>query len=93
MRCLEADPPVDVPGDPAHDRALHLDELDPLDLAPGLRVAEVGEQQRALGLDEQHRVRALEPGEVPDVDGGGDEKRLLEQLAQTIEAVHVPSTR
>ena len=53
----------------------------------GLDVAEVGEEPRAVLLDEERAVRALEAAEVADVRRVGDEQRLLEALAEAGDAV------
>ena len=39
-------------------------------------------------VDEQGAIRALEAGQVADVDAVGDEKRLGEPCGQAIEAAH-----
>jgi hypothetical protein len=59
-------------------------DLHPFDLPRPLRVTEVGEEPYALGFDQHGCIRALEPGQVPDVDRRRDEERLLEQLAEAI---------
>ena len=64
------------------DVALRLLELDALDGAGALRIAEVGEEPRAFRLDENCGVRALETGEVAHVHRRRDEQRLLEEPAQ-----------
>ena len=68
------------------DRA-RLHRLDALDRLRRLDVAEVGEEPHAARLDEERGVRAVEAGQVEDVDGVRDEERLLEQLLQTFDPV------
>jgi hypothetical protein len=63
---------------------LCLLELDALDLAGALGVAEVREEPRPVGLDEDRGVRALEAREVEDVRRRRDEERLLEEAAQPV---------
>ena len=64
-------------GEVEHQRALREHRLDARDRLGGLDVAEVGEQlRRALRVDEQRRVRAVEPGQVADVDEVRDEQPL-----------------
>jgi hypothetical protein len=65
-------------------RGLH--ELDPVELSRLRRVAKVGEDTNALGLDEQRRVRARHPGQPADIDRRRDEQRLLELRAQAVQA-------
>ena len=50
-----------------------------------LDVAEVGEEAHAVRLDEERGVRAVEAGQVEDVDEVRDEERLLEQLPQPVD--------
>ena len=83
---LEADPAGEELGEVAVQIALQQLDLDALDGARALRVAEVGEQANAVGLDQQRRVRADEAGQVADVGRRADEERLLERLAQPIDA-------
>src|SRR4051794_8660750 len=71
--------------------ARRLDELGALDRPRRLGVAEVAEEEDAVGLDEDSRVRTGEAGQVDDVGWRRDEQRLLERLAQAFDAlVHVP---
>ncbi len=86
-RALEADAAGEQLREGLVEVALRLDELGAFDGAGAFRVPEVGEQLDALGLDEQGRVRAREPGEVADVRRVGDEQRLLELGPQTVDAV------
>ncbi len=79
---LEADASAELLREPADQGALRLHRLDALDGSRLLDVAEVGEEPRALRFDEQRDVRAVEPGEVEDVDRVRDQKRLLEEGAQ-----------
>src|SRR6185437_8260673 len=79
---LEADPALQLLREPADQHALGLHRLDSLARACRLDVAEVGEEPRPLRLDEQGDVRAVEAGQIEDVDRVRDEKRLLEELAQ-----------
>src|SRR6266511_1421800 len=73
------------PGDP---------ELDAFDLLACLRVAEVAEQPYTVRLEDEGGVRALEAGQVADVDRERDEERLLEPSLQLLEAaVHADSFR
>ena len=58
------------------------DELDVRHLPGALGVAEVREQARPLGLDQQRRVRAREAGQVADVDEARDEERRLDRLLE-----------
>ena len=84
-------------GQVADDVTLGLYERDALDEARRLGVAKIGEQRRfAAGLHEDCRVRALEPGEVADVDAVGDEQRLGEIGGEACETAHArcsPSSR
>ena len=64
-----------------------MHRLDALDRPRLLDVAEVGEEARAVRLDEERRVRAVEAGQIADVDEIRDEQRLLEQLAQAVDPV------
>ena len=59
-----------------------LHELDTGDGARRVHVAPVGDQPGVLGVDQHGRVRALEAGQVADVDGGCDEKRRSTELGQ-----------
>jgi len=90
---LEPDAALEQVGERAHDRPLRLVELDAHERAGGLGVAKVGEEREPVGLDEQGDVRALEPGQVEDVVAVRDEERLLEQLAQSVDAAHAAPTR
>src|SRR5437868_7921093 len=90
---LEADAPVQLLGEPANQRPLGLHRLDALDGLRRLEVAEVGEEPRALRLDEQGDVSAVETGQVEDVDRVRDQERLLEELAQPFDPLtHRPSS-
>ena len=82
---LEADAARDVLADVGPDHAPGLDELDSLDGAAGLRVAEVAEQQRPLRLDHERGVRAREPDEVADVRPARDEQGLFQRGPQPID--------
>ena len=62
-----------------------LHELHVGDSPPGLRVAGVGEEPHALPFDERGAVRALESGQVGDVDRAGHEQRLDERRAQPVD--------
>ena len=86
-RRLEADRPVQDLGQRLEEVTLRLDELDAVDRSRGLGVAEVREDADALGLDEERGVRALEPAEIEDVGRVGDEQRLLQPLAQAVDAL------
>ena len=79
---LEADPAREVFTEPTDQGTLRLHRLDTVDGLRRLDVAEVGEEPHPLRLDEQRGVRALEAGQVEDVDEVGDEQRLLEEPAQ-----------
>ena len=93
-RRLEADAARQPLGEVGDHGALRLDDLDALDGARRLEVAEVGEELDALLVDEQRRVRALEAGEVDDVLRVRDEERLLERLPQAGDpVVHAFSLR
>ena len=87
---LEPDPPAgEELGERAGDVALRLGDLDVLDRAGRFEVAKVGvERRRALGLDEQGAVRALEARQVADVDRVRDEERLGEAGGEAGEAGH-----
>ena len=78
---LEADRAGQPVGEILQERAFRLLELDTLDRPRCLRVAKVGEESRALALDEERGVRALEPDEIVDVRGVRDEQRLFQRLA------------
>ena len=68
---------------------MRLGDLDVLDRAGRFEVAKVGVQRRrALGLDEQGAVRALEARQVADVDRVRDEERLGEAGGEAGEAGH-----
>jgi hypothetical protein len=86
-RRLEPDAAREQLGQRLEKIALGFDELDALDLAPPLRVAIVGEEPDALGLDEESCVRAVQPAQVEDVALVGDEERLLEPFAEAIDAI------
>src|SRR5205823_837439 len=79
-RRLERDSPLENRGQRSVEVALHLDELDALDAACGLGVAEVREEPHPVALDEQRRVRALEAAQVEDVRLRRDEQRVLDAL-------------
>ena len=90
MQRLEPDPPA---GEDLRERtgdvALGLGDVDVLDRAGRLEVAKVGVQRRrALGLDEQRAVRALEARQVAHVGRVGDEERLGEAGREAGEAGH-----
>ncbi len=105
VRRLEAVPAGEPLADVGQQRAGRLDELDALDGAGGVAVAEVGEEQHPLGLDDERRVRAAQPRQVAHVDEVRDDQRLeasrpgrgevREPLAQPLDArAHrCPSTR
>jgi hypothetical protein len=76
--CLEGDAAREALGEIGVDVPPRLLELDALDRARPLGVPEVGEEPRALRLDEQRRVRAFEAGQIENIDGSGDEERLLD---------------
>src|SRR5439155_6824778 len=84
---LEADWTGQALGEILQQGALRLLELDPIDGASGLGVAEVAEQAHVLGLDEERCIRALEADEIEDVDRVGDEQRFLERLLQSPDSV------
>ncbi len=84
---LEAEAAREVLGEPPDQRALRLHRLDTLDGPCRLDVAEVGEEAHPVGLDEQRGVRAVEAGQVADVDEIRDQQRLLEELAQPFDPV------
>src|SRR5262245_32177622 len=91
---LEADAALEQLRERDDQRALRLDELDARDRPPGLGVAEVAEQPRAVRLDQQGGVRAGEADEVADIDAVRDEERLFEALAQAVDATrHVRPAR
>src|SRR5439155_8845776 len=90
---LEADAAGEEAGEPGVERALRLDELDPLDGAPGHGVAEVGEEPDALSIDDERGVCALEAAQVADVRRLGDEERLLQSRLQPFDAVAHRPTR
>ena len=84
---LERDAPGEHVGELRDQVPLRQHGLDALDRLRGLEVAEVGEEARAVLLDEERAVRALEAAEVADVRRVGDEQRLLEVLAEAVDAV------
>jgi hypothetical protein len=93
---LEREPPAELLGDVADDRALRQHGLDARDRLRGLDVAEVRVELRraARGVDEQAGVRALEAREVVDVRQVRDEQRRVEPLAQPVDArAHAPPAR
>ena len=77
---LEADPSAGELGQPPAEigRRLvgRLDDVHLRRASRGLQVATVGEQHRAVGVDEQLRVRALETTQVANVRPVGDEERV-----------------
>ena len=84
---LEADPSRQPFGEVRVEVAPRLHCLHAANRPGTFRIAEVGEQLHAIGLDQHRRVRAVEPAEVTDVDRAGDEQRLLERGLQAIEPV------
>ena len=93
-RRLEADLPGQLLGQRLEKVALRVDELDAFDRASRLRVAEVGVEPDAVGLDDERRVRAGEAAQVADVRRVRDEERLLETLEEPVyPAVHVAAPR
>ena len=90
---LEGEPAGKLLGQPAVQVPLRDRELDVRHALAGLRIAEVAEEPSAARLDQQRRVRAVEPGQVADVDRGGDEERLLDPLLQLLEPVIAASFR
>jgi hypothetical protein len=93
LRRFERDLPLDRTRDPAEQGALHFDELHTFDVPCGFRVPEVREQHRALLVDEQRDVRALEPRQIAHIDRRRDQERLGERAAQTIDAAQLCVTR
>ena len=85
---LEPERPLEQLGQRRVQRALGLDELDPLDRPAELGVAEVAEQAHPVGLDDQGRVGAVEVDEVADVDEVRDDQRLFEARLQALETGH-----
>ena len=83
---LEADPPAGELGQPPAEIGRRLvGRLDYVHLrraGRGLHVATVGEQHRAVGVDEQLRVRALETTQVANVRPVGDEERVDLELSE-----------
>ena len=55
--------------------ALSLEHLGAVELPRGLHVAVVGEDPQLVTVDDQDRVRALEAGQVEDVDRIRDQER------------------
>src|SRR5205085_1417576 len=84
----EPDAAREALGEIGPDVALRLGELDALDGAAGVGVAEVAEELGPLRLDEKRGVRAGEADEVADVGAARDEERLLEQRTQPVDAGH-----
>ena len=82
-RRLEPDAaPREQLGESAGNVTTGLHDLDALDRARRLEVAEVRVQRRrSVRLDEHGTVRALEAEQVADVDAVGDEERLAEPAA------------
>jgi hypothetical protein len=93
VRGLEPDAPFEELRDVADERTRGLRDLEPVECAGPLGVAEVGEEAHTLRLDERGGVRAREAGQVADVDEARDEQRLLEQRLQALDAGHEPRTR
>src|SRR5947207_635066 len=79
---LEAEAAREVLTEPADQRPLRLHGLDAVDAPRSLDVAEVGEEAHPVRLNEERGVRAVEAGQVADVDEIRDQQRLLEELAQ-----------
>jgi hypothetical protein len=84
---LEADPSREELREVRVQAALQELDLDTFHGPRALRVAEVREQPDAVGLDEESRIGADETGQVADVRGRADEQRLLERLAQPVDAL------
>src|SRR5213078_3016561 len=84
---LEADPSRELIGKVREQVALGLDELDALYRSAGLGVAEVAEEKRPVGLDQQRGVGAREADQVADVRRAGNQKGLLERSAKTLQPV------
>ena len=76
--CLEGDRRLgelsEPRSQPREQVPLGLDGLDPLEGAGGFHVAPVRGQDDTVAADDERCVRALEPAEVADVDGPGDEE-------------------
>src|SRR5215217_7716661 len=83
---FERDPSREQLAERAEEVARGLDDLDAVQGARLLGVTKVREQAHAVLLDEQRRVRAPECGEVADVDGVGDEERLVHERAEAVDA-------
>ncbi len=84
---LEGEPPLEPPGQIARQRPLCELDLDAGHPLGVLDVAEVGVEPRLpAGLDEERGVRALEPGQVADVDQVRDEQPLVEARTERVEA-------
>jgi hypothetical protein len=91
---LDGDPPPREPlGERRQDEPRGLLEGDALDGTRGVRVAKVGVEGRvARRLDEERGVRALEAGQVLDVDEPRDEQGVVEPCREALDPVH-PSLR
>ena len=83
---LERDPRlgqlVQSCSEPAEQIAVGLDDLDAVERARGLHVAAVGREHDAIGPDREGGVRAVETGEVTDVDRSRDEEAPRTQRRQ-----------
>ena len=81
-----------------HHRPPGQHRVDPEKLLGSLDVAEVREQlDRPLRVDQQCRVRRVEPGQVTDVDEARDEEPLAQRRAEPVETgggvAHIRSAR
>src|SRR6266511_2222868 len=93
-RGFEADPAREQLRERLVEIPFRLDEVHAVDSAGALGITVVGEEPNAIRLDEERRIRALQPGEVTHVGRIGDEQRLLEPGAKALDAVvHEPWTR
>ena len=89
-RRLESHPPAgEKLTERTDDVARRSHDLDAADGLRRLEVAEVGVERRpAARFDEQRAVGAVEAGQIADVDAVGDEERLLDRRAETLETAH-----
>ncbi|MCZ7587656.1 MAG: hypothetical protein M5U27_02085 [Gaiella sp.] len=87
---LDADPAAgEQLGERRHDVARRPVELDALDLARGLGVAEIGVERRLTRrFDEHRRVRAVETRQVADVYEPGDEQWILQLRCKPLDPGH-----
>jgi hypothetical protein len=82
---LEADLALQLVCEPCHQRPLRQDSFDAVEGLSSLDVAEVRVEPCPVRLDEERSVRAVEAGQVEDIDEVRDEERLLEQVAEPVD--------